>query len=122
MTEQVKAWPVSSDHLGLLTVGDHPVRIVHDGWRGRDRVFRYTGPCVVCGRKTWSFDDGENDPRGMLGDHALWITTGEEESVEIRTCSICANEEPAYRAALRIAKERGTLAVAPYVDGKRVRG
>lgn len=110
---------VESDKLGLLTIHDHPVRVVHDSWRGRDRVFRYTGPCIVCGRKTWSFDDGENDPRGMLGDHALWTTTAElrdETEVELRTCSICANDYDAYQTALSIARERGVKlsTITPY--------
>ena len=106
---------VEPGQLGLLTIGGHPVRVVRDGWRDRDRIFRYTGPCIVCGRKTWSFDDGENDPRGMLGDHALWITTAETRDgaeVELRTCSICANDYDRYQEALRLAKTSRNL--APY--------
>ena len=109
------AYRVESDQLGLLTINNKPVRVVYDWWRKRDRVFRYTGPCIVCGRKTWSFDDGENDPRGMLGDHALWTTTAETRDgheVELRTCSICANDYDRYQRALHIAKT--TRNVAPY--------
>jgi hypothetical protein len=106
---------VEADKLGLLTIGEHRVRVVYDGWRQRDRTFRYTGPCIVCKRKTWSFDDGENDPRGMLGDHALWITTAEARDgaeVELRTCSICANDYDRYMRALDMAKTGRNL--GPY--------
>lgn len=95
------------DRLTLQTIKNEPIRVVHDPWRQRDRVFRYTGPCLVCGRKTWSFDDGENDPRGMLGDHALWTTMAELRDgteIELRTCSICANDYDRYQLALGLAK------------------
>ena len=102
---------VEPDTLGgLKTINKHPVRIVHDSWRQRDRILRYTGPCIVCDRKTWAFDDGENDPRGMLGDHALWTTTAETRDgteVELRTCSICANDYDRYQQAMYMATERG---------------
>ena len=42
----------------------------HDSWRQVDRVMRYYGACYCCGIRTYAFDDGENDPRGVLGDHA----------------------------------------------------
>jgi len=102
---------VEPDTLGgLRTIHDHPVRVVYDGWRGRDRVLRYYGACIVCDRKTWAFDDGENDPRGMLGDHALWTTTAElrdGSEIELRTCAICANDYGAYQTALSMAREPG---------------
>lgn len=96
---------VTSENLGLLTAKP-PIRIVHDAWRGRDRIFRYTGACIVCNRKTWAFDDGENDPRGMLDDHALWTTTGTTRDgveIELRTCSVCANDYGRYKLALALA-------------------
>lgn len=104
------------DRLFLDTIGGKPVRVVYDGWRQRDRILRYTGPCVVCDRKTWSFDDGENDPRGMLGDNALWVSTFEVDGkdVDVRTCAICANDEPSYRLAERALHMRGSVAVAPW--------
>ena len=109
--DDAEPFRVESDTLGgLSTIRDHRVRVVYDGWRNRDRVFRYTGPCIVCDRKTWAFDDGENDPRGMLGDHALWTTTAEDRSgdeVELRTCAICANDYGAYQTAMSMATERG---------------
>jgi hypothetical protein len=105
-----QAYRVESDRLGLQTINKRPVRVVYDGWRQRDRIFRYTGACIVCGRKTWSFDDGENDPRGMLGDHALWTTEAETrtgELIELRTCAICANDYDRYQQALELAKQGG---------------
>lgn len=45
-------------------------QIIRDPWRQTDRVMRYYGACYCCGIRTYAFDDGENDPRGILGDHA----------------------------------------------------
>ena len=120
MTEHKSHEPVryESNALTLGTLNNHPIRVVYDWWRSRDRVFRYTGPCPVCGRKTWSFDDGENDPRGMLGDHALWVSTFEDadgREIDVRTCSICANDEPRYRRAERMARTHRNL--GPYTYG-----
>lgn len=53
---------------------------------------------MVCGRNCWAFDDGENDPRGPLGDNALW-TVESEDGYDLRTCAVCANDERSYRTA-----------------------
>lgn len=94
------------------------VQTYHDVWRQQDRVMRYQGRCVVCSRPTWAFDDGANDPRGPLGDNALWVTLTDPDEHEIRTCAVCANDEPSYRRALALAFELGWRAVAPasYID------
>jgi len=42
----------------------------HCPFRNEDRTLRYQGDCVLCGTRTWAADDGENDPRGIMGDHA----------------------------------------------------
>ncbi len=70
-----------------------------DHWRHTIRVCDYMGRCLNCGRRTYAFRDGENDPRGPLGDHAYWpVTADDNEYIELRACAICANDEPSYRA------------------------
>lgn len=84
----------------------------YDGWRRRLRLLRFRGQCVVCNRRTYAFDDGENDPRGVLGDHAASALTAEDDGEEGQTgedvpaCFLCMNEEPSYRMALAIARRR----------------
>jgi len=87
----------------------------HDGWRNTVRSLRFYGACIVCGRNCWAFDDGENDPRGVLGDNALWTSTPDDgnEDDEIRTCAICANDYDAYKAAQTIARRQGIDTVRP---------
>jgi len=87
------------------------VQIWHDDWRDRDRTLRYTGECVVDGRRTYAFDDGENDPRGVLGDHAGSPLIAEEYEyigADVPLCFSCANTYELYQRGLEIAKERWT--------------
>ncbi len=44
-----------------------PLPMWQSAFTGGDRVLRYRGRCLRCGWLLWSFDDGENDPRGILG-------------------------------------------------------
>jgi hypothetical protein len=72
----------------------------HSAWHNADRVCQFTGKCVVCQRRTYEFADGDNDPRGILGDHANHALVAEDYSMEgpdVPLCAICANEEYAYR-------------------------
>ena len=89
-------------------IGDEmSVQIWHDSWRGTDRVIRYKGRCKFCGRFTWGADDGENDPRGVLGDHAthaLVATDYDLVGPDVALCAICANEAMPYKAVLEIAQ------------------
>jgi hypothetical protein len=74
----------------------------HDDWRRTDRVLRYVGRCVVCRRRTWAADDGENDPRGVLGDSAaspLHAGDCDMEGPDVPLCFLCANEYDSYQAA-----------------------
>lgn len=99
-------WPVPAgeapDFRAALL---HPVQRWYDHWRRRDRIVRFMGLCVVCSRRTWAFDDGENDPRGVLGDSAYWHTdlTYKGVDYEITTCAICANDHPRYCQAQALA-------------------
>lgn len=83
-----------------------PVQIWHDSMRNRDRTVRFIGLCIECRTPTWAFDDGENDPRGVLGDAACWPTdlTYRGEEYEVTTCSVCANDYEKYRRAQRAAQ------------------
>jgi len=86
-------------------------QVWYDGWRGKDRVCRYQGQCVICGRRTYAFDDGENDPRGVLGDHAASPLTAEEFDLvgdDVPLCFPHANEEGPYFRAVEIGKRRWT--------------
>lgn len=79
----------------------------HDEWRKTDRDLRWHGNCIGCGRNVYAFDDGENDPRGVLGDNALWTVTSDlDEEVELIACAICANDYDAYKNVLAIGKHQ----------------
>lgn len=84
-------------------------QVWHDDWRNADRVLRYRGTCVSCGRRCYAFDDGENDPRGVLGDHAADVVEAAENGKtgpDVVACFMCMNDEPSYRAVMRVAEKR----------------
>lgn len=91
-----------------------PVQRIKDEWRGTERVCRFVGNCKSCGKPTWGFDDGGDDPRGALGDYASSPVTDATETVEIPCCTICANvyetykplEDMAERKADRLAEKK----------------
>lgn len=91
--------------MNLIKRGGVPVarrmEVFRDDWRNEDRVYRWYGKCITCGRNCYAFDDGGDDPRGPLGDNALWVIHPEDgdESVCLRTCAMCANEYEAYKRA-----------------------
>lgn len=113
----------TGDHRPTFTV-DSPQEI-HDAWRNTDRIMRYYGPCKVCGIRTYAFDDGDNDPRGMLGDHAADPFTLSEHvsqqeadaikaadaDVTLPACFCCTNEYGSYQylteTATRKARKAG---------------
>lgn len=84
-----------------------PVQVWYDGWRSNDRVFRYVGDCVACNRPTWLADDGENDPRGVMGDNTCDPLVAVDHGMigdDIPLCAIDANEYGPYKAALADAQ------------------
>lgn len=122
------AAPVTVANVNIAKRGPVPVPLRwqtwHDSWRNTDRSLRWYGACIVCARNVWAFDDGENDPRGVLGDNALWTihpdegtpgTTPEtiETGPQVRACAICANDYDAYKTAKRIARRTGMPDAAP---------
>lgn len=94
--------------------GAHVVQVIWDSWRNRDRTCRFKGKCVSCGRRTFGFDDGENDPRGMLGDHAWWPVDCDHDdgTHDVTLCALCANDEPSYRLGLSRHRRRTTRPLA----------
>lgn len=46
-----------------------PVQVRYDPWHSKDRVFRNAGRCFTCHKPVWAHDDGDDDPRGVLGEH-----------------------------------------------------
>lgn len=108
----------TADGRALSFTVDSPQRW-HDGWRNVDRVMRYYGRCKTCGIRTYAFDDGENDPRGVLGDHANdsldlaeHLNDGEAAEVTrvggvlVPACFGCTNDYDRYQALIRIGVRR----------------
>lgn len=124
--------PVSRPYVTRGAAEAMPVQIVRDGWRGTDRTLRHQGDCVSCSRPTWAFDDGDNDPRGVLGDatcHSLDPEEyGEPAGPAVGMCADCANDGDAFRrgmdAARRIWADAATppkvaaIAVEPSTEGQ----
>lgn len=84
-------------------------QVWHDEWRNKDRVMRFKGECVVCGRRTYGFDDGENDPRGVLGDHsAQEYVAADYDKVgpDVPACFMCQNDYDRYKYGLQLAERQ----------------
>lgn len=84
-------------------------QIYYDSWRGTDRVLRYTGKCVVCRTRCYSHDDGQDDPRGILGDHSDSTMEASEYDMvgePVAACFACMNDEHRYEVAENRAKRR----------------
>ena len=82
--------------------------LYNDPFYSEPRHFIFTGKCAVCGRRTYEFSDGANDPRGPLGDHANSPLIAEEygkTGKDIPLCSICANILENYEIALVLANK-----------------
>ena len=82
-----------------------------DGWRSRVRLCEYKGHCPVCGRTMYHFEDGENDPRGPLGDHAATFlsprglgVSSPRNPLTFWYCFLCSNDQQAYNRAVQLAK------------------
>lgn len=73
-----------------------PIQTWRDDWRGVVRTCRYVADCSECGRATWAFDDGENDPRGVLGEAAAYTLEAAEydrQGPSMGFCFLCANTD-----------------------------
>jgi hypothetical protein len=96
--------PVATPRLTAEAVTHAPVQAWHDAWRGRDRVLRFRAQCVTCRWFLWGFDDGENDPRGVLGHHSAGFSLDaadyDRTGPSIGLCPICANTRNSHEVAL----------------------
>lgn len=85
-------------------------QVIYDTWRKVDRIMRFTGFCRSCHRRCYEFDDGENDPRGMLGDNAGCNLSADEFDMvgkDIICCFLCQNnDEATYNRIVAYAKKR----------------
>jgi hypothetical protein len=104
------AVPVSRPLLTRGAAHAMPVQVWRDAWRNAERVLRYRAECVTCTRPLWGFDDGENDPRGVLGDHSAGFSLdpyehNAPEAMPIGLCPLCGNDGAAYRRGLLLAGE-----------------
>jgi hypothetical protein len=65
---------------------------------------------VACGKRTYAFEDGENDPRGPLGDHAANPFVASEYDMtgpDVPCCFSCVNtDEGRYDYALKQARKQ----------------
>lgn len=75
-------------------------QLFEDRWRNKVRRCEYVGACATCSRRCYEFADGDNDPRGPLGDHAIgrdvWLSKSERAldalDVKLVQCFNCENE------------------------------
>ncbi len=102
-----------------------------DPWRGNKiRILRFRDKCVGCGSRCYGFDDGENDPRGILGEKhsADWLEPHASNGLEYAhvACFACMNDEPRYLFAIKAAQRRERqqlrihrpMAAVPPVEGR----
>jgi hypothetical protein len=111
---------VATPRLTGEAVTAAPVQIWRDEWRGSVRILRYRAQCVVCGWLLWSFDDGQNDPRGVLGDfsagYSLDAADYDADGPSIGLCPRCANTFETFRTGLARAETRWTPNSRPDPD------
>lgn|SRR3990167_1875963 len=100
---------MANDKIGFRT---HKPQKYWDSWRNKERVCNYVGKCVNCGSTVYEFEDGENDPRGILTErHANSSVTADMADLkgtysEVPACFKCMNEEDSHHEIMRIAKMR----------------
>lgn len=80
--------PVPVRELRLTARGavDEPVQAFF-GFGG-EKVVRYVGDCIVCKTSTWS--DGDNDPRGAMGQSTVYPLCAEEHDMQGPTYCVCS--------------------------------
>jgi hypothetical protein len=108
------------DHPGAVAALDFRRRrqLYRDTWRRIARRCDRIGPCVICGTIVHAFTDGENDPRGPLGNHSAGWSLSPEDYEDIRTgapfppslptvplCPSCGNDYERCRAAEDLARQ-----------------
>ena len=95
---------VTSDFVVHITNNTSPPLLQNrwlsyqDFMRRTVRHVRWLGQCAACDRATWGHDDGEDDPRGILGDGAASPVEVEVngQTFAVRCCFGCANDQRSY--------------------------
>ncbi|WP_344515775.1 hypothetical protein [Dactylosporangium maewongense] len=68
---------------------------------------RYRGRCIECRWLLWSCDDGDNDPRGALGEFSAGYSLDPDElgmtGPQIGLCHRCGNDGERLRTAYQRA-------------------
>lgn len=112
---------VEAPRLSWAAALHTPVQTRYDAWRGVERVFRNVGRCVLCHEPVWEFDDGENDPRGVLGQATSSpLVAGDHDMTGpsvLRCWATDCSTGDAYNKALAIAQDRHWKP-APATDGR----
>src|ERR1043165_5014976 len=84
-----------------------PVQTWYSPWAGAERVFRNVGRCFTCKEPVWAFDDGENDPRGVLGAATARPLHAEDLDVRGPTMLQCSRHDCSTGAAEEAAAAAG---------------
>jgi len=82
------------------------IQFYYDAWDYKVVVCRAYGKCKGCGSKLFAFDEGGNDPRGVLGDHVECSVEASEYGMVGKTipaCFYCMNDEHQYNNILSYA-------------------
>jgi SAM-dependent methyltransferase len=107
-TGAVQPVRVAAPRLTAEAVTGAPVQIWYDGWAGRDRTLRYRAQCATCGWLLWGFDDGQNDPRGVLGEFSAGFSLDPDQyghrGHAVGLCSQCGNTAGPHFAGLARAE------------------
>lgn len=94
--------------LGIDMIGKSSVQVWYDVWCKQDRILRYKARCVTCERPVWGFDDGDNDPRGVLGGNSAGFSLHAQDyditGPSVGLCAICGNDSERYHMGLERAR------------------
>jgi SAM-dependent methyltransferase len=113
---------VERPYLTHAAARSMPVQVWHDSWRGERRTLRYRAECAECAQPLWTFDDGENDPRGVLGNSSggFFINALDEKDVfgtPVGLCPLCATTYESYTRGMALARRLwAEEAAAPRCD------
>jgi hypothetical protein len=95
---------VSVPQFTAVAVTTMPVQVWRSAWTGGDLVLRYRGRCLACGWLLWGFDDGQNDPRGVLGPFSagLSLHAGDHDMTgpPIGLCGYCRDTSERCSSAM----------------------
>lgn len=83
-SDPVRVAEVVTNRKSMLEM---PVQASRD-WGG-DFIARYVGQCIVCTVSCWSRDDGDNDPRGVLGLSAVAALRAAENDMQGPDVCLC---------------------------------